>query len=150
LAELDATLGRVAGGASELVLVSGAAGVGKSALVEQLREKVAARNGRFASGKFDARRSNTPFASVVDALRGLILGLSEQPDAAAATQRRLSEALGPNGGVLTEVIPELGKLIGPQPLVPPLGPTETENRFNLAFQAFLSALATREQPLVLF
>jgi predicted ATPase/GAF domain-containing protein len=115
-----------------------------------LCERVAARNGRFASGKFDARRSDTPYASAVDALRGLILAVAEQPEAAVAMRRRLAEALGPNGGVLTAVIPELRRLIGPQPPVPALGPTETENRFNLAFEAFLGALATPEQPLVFF
>ena len=60
--------------------------------------------------------------------------LTESDDSIAAWRKRLLAALGPNGQVIIEVIPEVELIIGPQPAVPNLGPTEAHNRFNLVFQ----------------
>src|SRR5713101_8884822 len=55
--EIDALLAAfdrvVAGGRSELVLVSGYSGVGKSAVVNELHKPLVPPRGLFASGKFD-------------------------------------------------------------------------------------------------
>ena len=65
-------------------------------------------------------------------------------------KRNLLKALGPNGRVMIEVIPELELIIGSQPDVPTLGPTENVNRFNYVFENFINAFAAEEHPLVIF
>src|ERR1700675_3441221 len=61
----------------------------------------------------------------------------------------LVSAVGANGRVLTDVIPDLERLIGIQPILPLLDPMEAENRFNRTFISFVSVFAKPEHPLVI-
>ncbi|WP_053066884.1 AAA family ATPase [Archangium gephyra] len=150
LAELGATLERVQRGPSECVVVVGRAGIGKSALVHTLRQRLG-RAGWFLSGKFDQLRRNVPYAPLVDAFHGLVRELLNEPAPLRDTwRRRLLEALGTQGGVLLEVLPQLEQLLGPQLPVAELGSTESEGRFHATFQAFIRAIASPRAPLVLF
>jgi predicted ATPase/signal transduction histidine kinase len=150
LAELEAAFDRVSAGGSEVVLVSGVAGIGKSALALELRRPVEARGAWFAFGKFDLRHSNMPYAPIADAFRGRVLAILDEPEPVIETWRqRIRDALGRIGGVLSAVIPELERLVGRCPAPPQLGPQETENRFYFVLRAFIDAIASRERPLVL-
>lgn len=152
--ETEALLGafeRVAAGASEITLVAGYSGIGKSVLIRQIYRPITARRGYFISGKFDQLQRDIPYAPLVQAFRGMVLQLlSESAAKIAVWQKDILHALGPNGGVLTEVIPELSALLGAQPPPPALDPKEQQNRFRSVFQAFVHVLARREHPLVLF
>ncbi|NLO24648.1 MAG: AAA family ATPase [Clostridiales bacterium] len=107
--------------------------------------------GYFISGKFDVYQKNIPYSSLVLALRNLVkIFLTESDDRVAYWKERIQETVGNNGRVLTDVIPELETLIGPQPEVRPLPPMEQLNRFRDIFDRFLTCLATRENPLTLF
>ena len=48
------------------------------------------------------------------------------------------------------MIPEVELIIGKQPAVMELGSTESQNRFNLVFQNFISVFTKQEHPLVIF
>lgn len=76
--------------------------------------------------------------------------LSEGPTSITRWRKKLLKILGPNGGIVTEIIPAIKAIIGEQPAPPELGPGETQNRFKLLFVNFLQALATKENPLVIF
>jgi predicted ATPase len=142
---------RASRGAAELVLVSGYAGVGKSALVSELYKVIAGRRAHFIAGKFDQLNRSVPYASLAQAFRELVRHLcAERAEELARVRKKLTNALGQNGQVLVDLIPELELIIGQQPSVPELGPAESQNRFNLVFQAFLRVFTTAEHPLVLF
>ncbi|NUQ75829.1 MAG: AAA family ATPase [Polyangiaceae bacterium] len=135
----------------ELMLIAGYAGVGKSALVASIHRDIALGGGYFTTGKSNQLGLNAPYAIVVEALRQLLRRILTEPESAVARWRsELSAAVSPNGRLLIELIPELEQLIGPQPAVPELGPTESQNRFDLLFQSFLRAFSKAEHPLVLF
>ncbi|WP_438036195.1 AAA family ATPase [Sorangium sp. So ce204] len=137
-------------GAVELFLISGHAGVGKSALVREVYKVLARRPGYFVSGKFGQLRQRTPYAAIARAFGELCERiLSEGEESVARWKARLSAALGSIGQVVVDVIPELERVVGPQPAVQPLGPSESKNRFSLAFQTFVRAV-TEEHLLVLF
>jgi predicted ATPase/tRNA A-37 threonylcarbamoyl transferase component Bud32 len=150
LAELVATLERTRSGAKELFLLSGVAGVGKSVLVYELQQQVL-RGGYFATGKFDFLGSSVPYAPIAQAFRELIRSaLAESPEVLASRKKSLLEAVGPNGQLMIELVPELALIIGPQPAVPALGASESQHRFELVFQNFLRTFADAGHPLVLF
>jgi predicted ATPase len=135
----------------ELVLVTGAPGIGKSALVQLLKPHATQQGAHFIGGKFDQLQRSVPYAPLVDAFRTLIEQLLREPDVVLAVWReRLQEAVAPNGQLLTDLIPEVEHVLGPQPAVPELGPIEARNRLTLVFQAFVRALAKPQHPLVLF
>jgi len=54
---------RVSGGNSEMMLVSGYSGIGKSSLVNEVQKPILRQRGYFISGKFDQLKRNIPYAS---------------------------------------------------------------------------------------
>ncbi|WP_293126793.1 AAA family ATPase [Microcoleus sp. bin38.metabat.b11b12b14.051] len=143
-------LTRGAGGV-ELILVSGYSGIGKSCLVNEVQKPIIRQRGYFIGGKFDQFKRNIPYASVIQAFQSLIRQLLTESAASIGTwKQKLLAALGSNGKVITDVIPEVELIIGEQPEVPQLGPTESQNRFNRVFKQFISVFTAREHPLVVF
>src|SRR6202022_1965442 len=55
----------VKSGAPELVLVSGYSGIGKSAVVNELRRVLVPARGLFAAGKFDQFKRDIPYSTLV-------------------------------------------------------------------------------------
>jgi serine/threonine protein kinase len=135
----------------EIMLISGYAGVGKSALVQELYKPITFKRGYFISGKFDQFGRNIPYSAVVDALRKLVQQLLGEPDAQLQQWRsHLLTALGSNGQLIIDVIPEVELIIGKQTPVPEVGATEAQNRFNRVFQQFIRVFCSKEHPLVIF
>ncbi|MBD3884216.1 PAS domain S-box protein, partial [Phormidium tenue FACHB-886] len=135
----------------EMMLVSGYAGIGKTALVQELHKPITAKHGYFIWGKFDQFRRNIPYSAIVNALQKLVQQLLSEPDEQLQQWRsRLLNALGSNGQIIIDVIPEVEFIIGKQPPVPKVGAAEAQNRFNLTFQRFVRAFCAKEHPLVIF
>lgn len=138
-------------GQTEILLVSGPAGVGKSSVVLELRRFQAARAGLFATGKFDQYTREIPYATVAQAFRGLVRQILSSGDADLNRWRcAIVEALGPNGQLMINLIPELALVIGEQPQAPDLPPQEAKARFHLIFIRLLKVFARSDHPLVLF
>jgi PAS domain S-box-containing protein len=141
----------VTSGAPELVLVSGYAGIGKSSVVNELHKVLVPPRGLFASGKFDQYKRDIPYATLAQAFQSLIRGLLGKGEAELGGWRdALREALGPNGRLMTDLVPELKLIIGEQPPVPELPPQDAQRRFQLVFRRFISVFARPEHPLALF
>lgn len=152
IATLLAALDRVVeSGAPELVLVSGYSGIGKSSVVNELHKVLVPPRGLFASGKFDQYKRDIPYATLAQAFQSLVRWILGQDDAELGRWRQaLLEALGPNGQLIVNLIPELALIIGDQPPVPELPPQDAQNRFQMVFRRFLAVFARPEQPLTLF
>jgi PAS domain S-box-containing protein len=141
----------VSSGRPELVLVSGYSGIGKSAVVNELHKALVPSRGFFAAGKFDQYKRDIPYATLAQAFQSLIRPLLGKSDAELAGWRdALGEALGPNGRLMIDVVPELKLLIGEQPPVPELPPQQAQGRLQLVFRRFLGVFAQPEHPLTLF
>lgn len=149
--KLFSAFDRVSQGARELFLVTGYAGIGKSSLVQEVRTAIIEKGGYFIAGKFDQYKRNIPYASVIEAFSELVKQILYQPKAQIAQwKKKLQRNLGPNGQIITDVIPEVEMIIGRQASVPRLPPNESRNRFNRLFQKFVQTFAAEDHPLVLF
>ena len=152
--EIDTLLSafeRVASGTAEIMLIAGYSGIGKSVLVKDIYKLLTEKRGYFIAGKFDQFQRNIPYSAIVNAFKELAqLLLTENETQLTQWKDRILMALGPNGQVIIDVIPEVELIIGAQPAVPKLGPTESQNRFILGFQNFMRAFCQPEHPLVIF
>jgi len=142
---------RISAGGKELLMVSGYSGVGKTALVNEIQKPITTKRGFFIEGKFEQYQRNIPYFAWRQAFSALVNQLlMESDDRLADWKTRILEAVGTKGKVLTDVIPDLELIIGPQPDVPVLGGTEAQNRLNFVFQNFVKAFADKEHPLIIF
>jgi PAS domain S-box-containing protein len=138
-------------GDGQLVIVSGPAGVGKSTLVESVRECAAGLGAVFVKGRYDSGYRNVPYAGLTQAFGEWVdLVLTESASQLAAWKARLLEALGDNGCLMADILPRLELIIGPQPPLPLCGPTEVQHAFLQLCHSFVRALARSERPLVVF
>ena len=141
---------RVVQGGTELCMVTGYAGVGKSVLVNEISKALVRQKGYLIQGKFDQFKRSTPYSAVAVAFGSLIPQLlAESDERRQALRQRLLAAVAPNGQLLIDLVPELELIIGPQPAVPELPRTEAQNRFHITFLNFVKVIAS-EQPLVIF
>src|SRR6185503_8104682 len=137
-------------GQHRCVLVAGAPGVGKTALIDELRPVVTARRGWFLTGKFDQYHHDTSAGAVVQVLRALGRMLLAEPEAELQQERtRIVEALGPRAGLLTAIVPECAILLGDVPAVSISDPIEAESQLRLASLSLLRAVASPARPLVI-
>jgi hypothetical protein len=153
--EVKALLGAlervVASGTSELVLVSGYSGIGKSSVVNELRKAVTLPHGVFIGGKFDQHKRDIPYGTLAQTVQMLVRQILGKSEPEVGHWRDLiREAVEPNGQLIVNLIPELELVIGVQPPVPELPPQETQHRFQGVFRRFLGAFANKEHPLILF
>lgn len=136
---------------SELTLISGYSGIGKSSLVKEVYKPIVQRRGYFISGKFDQLKRNVPYSAMIDALRSLVRQLLTENDTKLGQWReKVLQAVGTNGQVIVDVIPDLEQIIGKQSAIPVISPVEAQNRFNLVFQNFIRVFCQPQHPLVVF
>ncbi|EDN70497.1 Serine/Threonine protein kinase and Signal Transduction Histidine Kinase (STHK) with GAF sensor [Beggiatoa sp. PS] len=142
---------RVSQGAAEMMLVAGYSGVGKTALVNEVHKPMTEKHGYFASGKFDQFQKNIPYSAISQAFNKFCRYLlMENAETLAVWQTKILDAVGNNGQIIIDVIPDLELVIGPQPTVAQVGPTEAQNRFQLFFINFIKVLCNKEHPFILF
>ncbi|MGE0354288.1 MAG: sigma 54-interacting transcriptional regulator [Gemmatimonadales bacterium] len=150
VAELLRVFDLACAGTTQLLLVSGYSGIGKTSLIRELYKPLVRERGDFVAGKFD-QIARSPYSGLIQALRALIQHLLTADEQDLEQWRaRLRAALGRGASVLAEVLPEIELVVGPQPPATPLGAIESQNRFQLVFQQLIGAVATREHPLVIF
>lgn len=138
-------------GQPELVLVCGYSGIGKSSVVNELHRELVPARGLFAGGKFDQYKRDVPYATLVQAFRGLVRTLlSKSDDEIAAWRDALQTALGADARLMAELIPELKLIIGECPPLADLEPALAQRRFLKVLRTFIGVFARAEHPLVLF
>ncbi|WP_320173590.1 AAA family ATPase [Maridesulfovibrio sp.] len=151
LTELKAAFSKVMLGSCETIFIRGEAGTGKSSLINSFSKQVYKENGEFVSGKFDQFRRNRPYSALIQAFKELLRKrLSSPTPIINAWKHRITSVLEQNASLISEVLPELELLIGKQPAPAELSPTESRDRFNLAFKNFIKVFPSIDKPLVLF
>src|SRR5690606_41476563 len=139
------------GGAPGLVLVSGPAGIGKSALVDRLHPAVLRAGGMVRSGKPDQSGPGAPYGAIARALGELTERLLTEPESKlAASRERLAEACGVSGRIVVDRVPRMELVLGEAPPVEPLPGPEARARFAMLLRTRPGAASELRSPLVLF
>jgi PAS domain S-box-containing protein len=135
----------------EMMLVSGYSGIGKSALVQEIYKPITQQRGYFIAGKFDQLQRNIPYSAISQAFKSLVRQLLSESAARLAQWRsKILAAVGNNGQMIIDVIPEVEMIIGAQLVGQLLELTEQQHRFNLVFKNFVRVFCQAEHPLVIF
>jgi len=142
---------RVCNGNTELVLISGYYGTGKTSLVNELKSLVFHRKGHFITGKFEESNVAVPYYPLIQALKQLVfLLLTSSEDNILRWKEDILKALGNNSSLISDYIPEIELIIGKQPKALQLDSIESNNRFHYVFKNFINIFARLDQPLVIF
>lgn len=148
---LGTSFEKMTNGKSELLLVKGYSGVGKSSIIYELHKNLTEKDGYFLEGKFDQFQKNTPYSAWIGAFEGFIKYLLMEGDEKLNYwKKRILDTVKQEGKVLTDVIPNLELIIGLQPDIPELGTQESQNRFNYIMMNFIEAIAQIEHPIIIF
>jgi PAS domain S-box-containing protein len=149
--QLSQAFARVSQGSCELVQIRGYSGVGKSLLVNHILPKLTYQRGYFVCGKFDQYQDNIPLSALSQVFRNLILQIfTESLQRLEMWKDKLLKNLNGNAQVIINVIPELELLIGKQPSLPKLSPTQELNRYITTLTNLIQVFATPEHPLIIF
>jgi len=145
------TYQKVCAGKSELMLIEGYSGVGKSALINELHKPITKNRGYFITGKFDQYKRDIPYSSLIESFQDLIRQILTEPDDSIKKwKNKILIALDICAQIIIEVIPELKHIIGEQPAAPTIGAQEAKNRFNLYFRKFIQVFSKEQHPLTIF
>ena len=149
VAALEEAFEQALAGQCRVLLISGAPGVGKTALTDELRPVVTGRDGWFVTGKFDQYRRDLEFDGVYRAFRALgRLLLAEPEEELAAVRERIAAAAGANAGLAAAIVPEFAALLEVPP--DPGDPLTAQLRVQRASVQLLREVASRKRPLVFF
>lgn len=145
------TFTQVKAGNSAFLSISGYAGVGKTSIVQEVQPFLLETQGHYISGKFEQLKRETPYLAITQAFQDVIRQLLTESEEKLSTWReQIQAAVGNNGQVIIDLIPEVELLIGEQPAIPALEVEAARNRFHQVFREFVKALCQPQHPLVLF
>ncbi|WP_341990854.1 AAA family ATPase [Azorhizobium sp. AG788] len=138
-------------GQSEIAFLSGAAGAGKSKLVEGVARIIGSAEAQFAAGKSDQMQRDIPYAPIAQAIRSLAARLlAGDPAELNAAREGMLARLAGQGEMIAELVPEMELIIGRSaPLAD--GPMQqAQTRVHRAIQQTISAFVDEGTPLILF
>ena len=141
----------VISGGNALVLIGGASGIGKTALIKELTRHGIRNQAFVAKGKHEELGRDRPYDAIIQASRSLLAGMhAADDDVRYSWSQDLAAALGANAALLTDMIPEMSEILGAQPAPTHVAPKEAQNRLTETFIKFFRSFAQKDRPLVLF
>ena len=152
LQALRAALDRVQrSGTSELVLIKGGPGGGKSTLAEALIEEAERRDLRTGAAKCDQQQLDIPFFSISQVVRSLVASLSkESADRLEVFKARWIDAVAEQGPVIADLVPEIQPILGTFSRPAEVPAAQAHTRIGRAIRQTLRAFAEDRGGLLVF
>ncbi|ASP47854.1 ATP-binding hybrid sensor histidine kinase/response regulator [Cognaticolwellia beringensis] len=136
---------------SQICVISGYSGSGKSRLIKELYRPIIAKQGYFVQGKYEQYKKNTPYFALIQAISELVEQLLGESENSLSNWKSIFQtALQGNGQLLIELVPELALIIGVQPTLVELPAEEARNRFNSTIGSFLQSFGQQNSILTIF
>jgi predicted ATPase/signal transduction histidine kinase len=149
VAHLLAAFERVSQGNTEIMLVAGTPGIGKTAVINELHKPILRQRGYFVRGQHEALQQSA-LCAFIQAGRSLVrLLLSESEAQRQYWQQQILQALGQDAPALIAVIPELADILG-SPIGDLPSDQPAENRLIDLMESFLRVFSSAQHPLVVF
>jgi predicted ATPase/signal transduction histidine kinase len=137
-------------GSTEMMLVSGFAGIGKTSVVNETQKSIIKQRCYFIRGRFEESQQEIPFSGILQAFNDLVGQILAETDTQIKEWRRkILSTFGEQTQILARLIPELEIIIGPQE-ISSLSEITFESFTYSLFQKFIYIFATTEHPLVFF
>lgn len=150
VAALELAFANAIAGRQRGILIGGPVGVGKTALMDELRRAVTVRDGWYLAGKSDQYRRDHGYDAVWQVFDGLAHMLLAEPDEVLAPLRqRLRETLGENAGLLAAILPAYGTVLQIEPDRVTHDPDTLAARLRRATVEVLAAVVSPKRPVVL-
>lgn len=134
---------------NELILVSGEAGTGKTALALTLREICKSQNGFFVMGKFDQLQRPEPYAPFVAAFTDFthqVIARGIVPE----MKQRIRQEIDSEFRLLIDMLPALEQILGSQgDTSQSVKGSEAQQQLKLVFLKFIKAICSPQHPLIL-
>jgi len=138
-------------GPFQIALLRGHPGIGKSSVVNELQKLIVESNGYFITGKFEQFKKNVQYIALIQAFQDLIQQLlGEAEEKLAVWKQKILDAVGVNGQLIIDLIPDVKLIIGLQPPVPRINQSQEENRLNYTLSRFIEVFLDKSYPLVIF
>ena len=138
---------------NELILITGASGMGKTRLAKAMCRLAFEEDGYFILGKFDQLRQAAPYTAFVHAFADFTNQVLHRGDEEAERMRHaIQDAIGTETSVLTGMLPALEQIVGSSPSDQQQGPANNGGalqRFVFVIRMFIRSLCSPERPLVL-
>lgn len=141
---------KVYAGSFELLLITGASGVGKSSFALEIRKPLTKRKGFLIKGGYDQARQKQPYLGLLEAFKIFFDALlTEDGEVFNFFRKSMLNAIGDEGKILTDIWPTLKRIIGVQESVDEIIGSESKNRFQFIFRNLLRSLCSGRYPIVL-
>ncbi len=151
LALLKKLFSKVKNGDSQILMISGPPGIGKTFLVQEAKEQLVKEGGCFSSGKFDRYKRHIPCGGFIKIFRHLIRQLlGKSTKEIELFKAKYLNTKGINAQIIMDVIPELELIIGKQKQPWKLPANESKNHHHYVWQNFIKLFASSSYPLILF
>lgn len=133
---------------TEMTIITGQLGIGKTSLVQELYKPLTQKTGYFITGKFDRYQTNISYFAFINALSDLFRQiLSESQERLTYWQQTLTTILGSQAALIIDLIPELELILGTQPTV---SNEKTSPSLNDILYQLLTTFCRKNHPLVIF
>jgi len=149
--ELQKSLYDSKDGPFQIAMLQGSPGAGKSSIVNELQKLTMESNGYFISGKYEQFKKNIQYLGLIQAFQHLLQQLlGETEEKLAVWKHKILDAVGINGQLIIDLIPDVQLIIGSQPPVPDIMLIQEENRLNYTLSKFIEVFLDKDHPLVIF
>ena len=137
---------------SEMMIVNGDSGVGKTALIEEFREFAFIKKAFYIYGECDEYSGKLkPYGSIIGLIRKLYYEIiNMDSDEKRIVINKIKHTIMGNGRILLDFVPEFEELIGQQPILSQLPPEENRNRLDFFIDSFFNIFSNDQYSLVVF
>lgn len=150
LRKLKGLFSKSRSGPSQLAIISGDAGMGKSRLADEMRRHIFEEGGYFLTGRCFNQENKIPYQPFKELIDEYIRRTKRKGEEAVRQEkRRIQGSLGELCAALIKLNPNMTQILGQTPRLIPLDPEKENKRFLMVCARYLCGMAEKNQGVVI-